>query len=158
MKLTAKEVIMALKKRHKDRNEWGFFEELRCGTGYSNYKIGNHVINPEQRFDAFAINLYPSNKHLRIAYEVKVSRSDFLHEIKNPEKRKSALIFSNEFYFVVPTGLVKKEEIPNECGLIYVSENLGTRTVKQAPFRNSSEPSWNFLATIARRSQQEEGR
>lgn len=155
IKLTAKEVLIALKKRHKDKSQYAFFEELRCGTGYSHYKIGNHTINPEQRFDVFVLDLYPSNKHLRTVYEIKVSRSDFLHEIKNPEKRKTALLFSNQFYFVVPTGLVKKEEIPNECGLIYVSENLGTRIMKEAPMRNSIEPSWNFLATIARRVQAE---
>ena len=156
MKLTAKEVILALKKRHKDQNEWASFEEFRIGTGYQNYKIGNHLVNPEQRLDFYCINLYPSNKHLRIAYEIKVSRSDFLHEIKNPDKRKSALLFSNEYYFIVPTNLVKSEEIPQECGLIYVSENLGTRTIKQAPFRNSVEyPTWNLLASIARRAQRD---
>ncbi len=75
--MNAKLVVDALRKRHGAvGREWAFFDELRAGTGYKNIRKG---MNPEQRFDAWAINLYPSKGHMTIAYEVKVSRSDFLH-------------------------------------------------------------------------------
>ena len=148
--MTSQDIIKALRARHGAAGrEWAFFDELRAGTGYKNRRKG---FNPEQRFDAWAINLYPSKDHLAIAYEIKVSRSDFLHELKHPEKRKQALSVSNEFYFVTPKGLVKKEEIPPECGLIEVSPDLSSRIVLRAPYRKGKELSWNFLASIARRA------
>jgi hypothetical protein len=153
VKLTADQVLKALNIKHKNYNEWAFFDELRVGTGYLSKRVDGVKVNPEQRFDAFVLNLYPSNKHLRIIYEIKVSRSDFLHEIKHPEKRESALLFSNQYYFATPAGLVDVDEIPEECGLIEVYANMNTRIKKEAPLRPSANPSWNFLCSIARRTQ-----
>lgn len=159
--MKAEDVVKALEKRHGANElntaarEWAFFAELRAGTGYSTYdykKNKRKPFNPEQRFDAWAINLYPSKKHERIAYEIKVSRSDFLHEINNPEKRQQALHLSNYFYFAAPKGLIAVEEIPEECGLIEVSEDLSTRIKVKAPFRESEYLSWQFLCSIARRA------
>ena len=159
--MQAKDVVKALTRRHgADKlnttgREWAFFSELRAGTGYSTYdykKKEKKPFNPEQRFDAWAINLFPSKKHERISYEIKVSRSDFLHEIKNPKKREQALSLSNYFYFAVPKGLVSVNEIPEECGLIEVGENLNTRIKKKAPYRETDNIRWQFLCSIARRA------
>lgn len=38
----------------------------------------------------------------RVCYEVKISRADFLSELKQPIKRRIGLRYSNEFYFVTP--------------------------------------------------------
>jgi hypothetical protein len=161
--MTADEVVEALRQRHgKAGVEWAFFAELRAGTGYRSMKQMKETgINPQQRFDAWAINLFPSKKFHRIAYEIKVSRSDFLHEIDNPKKRQQALLYSNEFYFVTPKGLVSKGEIPSEYGLIEVWENGGeritnkylSRVVVRAPFRDVEPDTWMYLmASIARRA------
>jgi hypothetical protein len=153
VKLNAGQVLKALKIKHKNYNEWAFFDELRVGTGYQQKRVDGIKVNPEQRFDAFVINLYPSNKHLRIIYEIKVSRSDFLHELKNPQKRESALLFSNQYYFATPAGMVDPDEIPEECGLIEIYPTMTTRIKVEAPLRPSADPSWNFLCSIARRTQ-----
>jgi hypothetical protein len=159
--LKAKDVVKALEKRHgADKlnttgREWAFFAELRAGTGYSTYDYEQKKrkpFNPEQRFDAWAINLYPSKKHERIVYEIKVSRSDFLHEIKNPDKREQALNLSNYFYFATPKGLVSIDEIPDECGLIELDDDLTTKVIKKAPYRNSEHLSWQFVCSLARRA------
>lgn len=156
--MNAKDVIDALRKRHEPLGkEWAFFEELRAGTGYRRWDYENgkpFPNNPEQRFDAYAINMYPSKQYQRIVYEVKVSKNDFLHEINNPEKREQALSLSNYFYFATPQGLIDVEEIPEECGLIEVmdvgGENKAVYT-KGAPFRDTDGLSWQFVASISRR-------
>lgn len=154
--MKSSDVLKALRQRHATGDgagEWAFFEELRVGTGYNSRadKVAN--TRPQQRLDAWAINLYPSKNFLKITYEVKVSRSDFLHEIKHPEKRQQGLAFSNEFYFATPAGLVKPEEIPPECGLIYVKEDGSSRLILQAPRRKTDElATWRFFASIARRA------
>ena len=154
--MKSQDVIKSLRKRHGTTGaaaEWAFFEELRLGTGYQSTKEKAIGINPEQRLDAWAINLYPSNKFLKVTYEVKVSRSDFLHEIKHPEKRQQGLWVSNEFYFVTPAGLVERKEVPTECGLIYVYDNDRSRLIVRAPLRKTDDyATWRFFASIARRT------
>lgn len=155
-----KAIIKALRRRHPEK-EWAFFEELKAGTGWSNARWGVEGKvegNPEQRFDAWAINLYPSKQFLRIAYEIKVSRSDFLREIKHPEKRTQALQLSNQFYFVAPVGLIKPSELPPEAGLIEVKDEWESRMKVRAPMREAEGPTWQFFASIARRMQSLESR
>ncbi|NIK75823.1 hypothetical protein FHS15_000923 [Paenibacillus castaneae] len=59
---------------------------------------------------------------------------------------------SNEFYFAVPTGLVRPDEIPEECGLLYVNEDLTIKVIKKASYRNEVLLTWGLLASIARRA------
>jgi len=158
--LTARDVIKALRIRHKDKRQWAFFEELRVGTGHRKHwaSQGHEPENPEQRIDAFVMNMYESKKFVRIAYEIKVSRSDFLHEINSPEKRFQAMQFSNQFYFVAPKGLIKPEEIPEQTGLIEVDERLNTMRIIEAPYRETEPPTWKFLASVVRRVAREEAK
>jgi len=95
---------------HASRSEWLFFRELRVGTGRRNGNV--------QRVDAFALNTLPHTAMKRVCYEVKTSRADLLAELKHPLKRRIGMRYSNEFYFVIPAGLVDIAEIPAECGLV----------------------------------------
>ena len=146
--MTAKEITELLRRRYRPP-EWAFFSELRVGTGYSGYDY-NQVKNPEQRLDGWALNCWPSKGLTSIAFEIKVSRSDFLSEVANPEKRQQAITHSNEFYFVVPAGLVAVDEIPMECGLM-VAKGQGLRIVKK-PTINKPHLELAFCSQHARRS------
>jgi hypothetical protein len=88
---------------------WLFLRELRVGTGRHN--------NGAQRLDAFALNTLPHTAMKRVCYEVKTTRADFLTELKHPLKRRMALRYSNEFYFVTPR-LTNAVEVPAQCGLM----------------------------------------
>lgn len=66
------------------------------------------------------------------AYEIKHSRSDFLSDMKKPEKWKSYLEMAERLYYVCPNGLIKKEEVPAECGLIYQIDKNRFNKVKNA--------------------------
>jgi len=141
---TAGEITMFLRAKYP-APEWVFFDELRLGTGY-----GQTV---EQRIDAWAMNTWPSKGFLKIAFEVKVYRSDFLKELSDPYKRKPALSISNQFYFIGPKGIIGKYEIPDECGLMDMLPDGAIKITKSAPERKTNEPSWSFLASLARRMQ-----
>ncbi len=140
--MIAKQIISALEQLH-DPHEWGFFEELRIGTGYGK--------DSEQRLDAWAIHYFPSKRNVTRCYEIKVSKSDFLNEIRQPLKRRPGLRLANEFYFVAPKGMLAIEDIPVECGLMEVDENGIIETTINAPFRDIMPPTWLFLAAISRR-------
>ena len=61
---------------HASRAEWLFLRELKVGTSKRNGSV--------QRLDAFALNTLPHTAMKRVCYEVKVSRADFLAELKSP--------------------------------------------------------------------------
>ena len=150
---------------HASRSEWLFLRELRVGTGHRN--------SASQRLDAFALNCLPHLAMKRVCYEVKVSRADFLNELKHPLKRRIGMRYSNEFYFVTPPGLLRGSEIPVECGLIEIGNAtrtewtamLGERTgdcfldpdcqdfcrvVVPAAWRDTPGPTWQFAAAMLR--------
>jgi len=95
---------------------------------------------------------YPSKQNARTAYEVKISRSDFLRDIKKPHKHRNALLVSNEFYFVAPKGLLRAEEMPIYAGLLEVDDGLlpYISQALQAPWRDTSPPSWRFVSSLCR--------
>jgi len=121
-----------------------FLEEVRYMTGFTP-SLG------QTRIDAWACHLMPSGRYERTALEVKISRSDFLRELKKPQKRKPALLVSNKFLFVAPSGLIKPEELPAEAGLIEVTERGYAHVLVAAPHRDTPPPPWGFLASVARK-------
>lgn len=141
--LNAKQCLEAIHRLHTQSLEWAIFDEFYPGTGTSSMS--------GSRLDAFVLNCWPSGGYTSIAYEIKVSRQDFLNEIKAPTKRRFALLISNSFYFVAPVGLLLEAEIPVECGLREVMPDLTIKHTKQAPFRDRLPASWSLLAAVARR-------
>lgn len=139
--ITSGEIIDSLKLRHLGR-EWLFFPELRLGSGYGG--------KWEQRIDAWALSCYPSTGLQSVSYEVKVSRSDFLRELAQPEKRQAAVEMSNLFYFAAPAGIICLDELPPACGLVEFRAGK-TRIVGKATFRDREPLPWRFLASVGRR-------
>lgn len=156
--LSAKDIVRILAEHHGKSDQWIFLTELRPSPGFK--------LSDDRRIDAWAMGCWPSQHFARIAYEVKVSRSDFLNELKQPRKRRVGLLHSNTFYFVTPPGITRIEEIPPECGLIEVgrewSKERGIRAsqvgawflnyVVVAPHRDTVPPSWAFLASVVRQA------
>ncbi len=72
-----------------------------------------------------------------IAYEIKVSRQDFL----NDNKWQAYLDYCNELYFVCPPGIINKEELPDGVGLLHTSVNCKKLYTKQkSPYRDVEIP------------------
>jgi hypothetical protein len=119
--ISVADIHRVLRKRYAP-NEWVYLEEVRLGTGFDGFFLpGHHVaVRSDQRVDGLAINCYKSKNYRRIAIEVKISRGDFLKEIKVPDKRIGAMMISNQFYFAAPEGLIKLDELPEDCGLLEV--------------------------------------
>jgi hypothetical protein len=107
--MNAQDVIRCLNNRFS-APEWVFLDELSLVPGF----IRN------RRADAVALNCWASGKWglSFIGFEIKVSRSDFLHELKHPAKRKETYLDVDGIFFATPKGLVAKAEVPADCGLI----------------------------------------
>jgi len=97
------------------------------------------------------MDLWPSGKLSRYAFEIKVSRSDFLKELDQPDKRKWAMDISNEFWFVCAPDVAKNSEIPEGCGLMVCSKNAkNLRRVLRATYREAEDFSMIQVAAILR--------
>ncbi len=139
-----------LVERHGDagslEREWAVFFELPNGTG---------ARGDTRYVDAFALNLWPSKKFWRVAYELKSNRADFLRELEMPHKRQWAFDVSNEFWFLCASGVAKPEEVPEGCGLLVANEDLTKlRKVKPALQRQAKDLTPQDVAAFARKSVQ----
>jgi hypothetical protein len=107
------DILDALRKHHgvirkwpQGTEPWAFLEEFTIGTAF----------RCSRRIDALAIRTGADLE--RIAYEVKVSRSDLVLELKNPWKRHFAEEVANRWVLATPPGLVRKGELPEGAGLV----------------------------------------
>lgn len=124
--LTAKDIKQLLGKRHvKDI----FYKEVN--TGFTDSEV--------RRMDAWALQK-SYTAPLTYGYEVKISRSDFLHD----SKMQSYLGFCNEMYLVTTPGVVcDANELPENFGWLEVQkfgDDYRLRTKRKAPYRNTDIP------------------
>jgi hypothetical protein len=99
-------------------------------------KTGASWGNDYLQFDAYAIKKSWVNLKYT-GYEIKVARGDFLQD----KKWRGYLPFCNEFYWVCPKGLIKEDEVEEDCGLIYIyPDSWVTRIVKKAKYREIEPP------------------
>lgn len=135
-------VILELLRHRHPAPEWATFAELATATG------GTHGA---RYIDFYAFNLWPSKRFVKIAYEIKVSRSDFFREIDDPTKREPAERVADECYFVTPAGLIQPDEVPAGWGLIELVSN-GLRRKKVATQHKVTELPLLFVVSLARQS------
>lgn len=112
-------IIQLLRARHsRDR----FFPEALLGPGGS------------RRVDAWVL-CSTWSPLTTIAYEVKVSRGDFLRDDKWP----AYLPACHQLYFVCPAKLIQPEEMPAGVGLLWVTETGGRLYCKRKAARREPE-------------------
>lgn len=131
--------------------QWVFAVKVRTVAGWPHY----YGQDKERYIDAFAMNCYPSKGHLRVAYEVKVSRADWLRELREPDKCAPAIALSHRFYFVLADGIWRPEDrklVSADAGVreVYDGEKPSFRTLVRAPTRNPGVIPEGFVAMLLR--------
>jgi hypothetical protein len=131
MKICASDIVALLAQRHEADV---FVPECKGGpsSGVSH-----------DRMDAWAMKKSWA-RPLVWAYEVKVSRRDFLGD----QKWQCYLPYCNEFYFVCPAKLIQPDELPPEAGLMYVATTGSKLFTKKPAVRRSidiPEDLWRYL-------------
>lgn len=137
-----KELIL---KRHAGRGAV-LIEELRIGCGFSG--------GAKRRIDVWAIEANATKGCTATAYEIKVSRGDFRRDLADPLKQRGARLFSDQFYYVAPAGLIKRDEVPDWAGLLeprMCGSWLMLQEVVPAPIRSKDAPSWPLVVSLLRR-------
>lgn len=129
-RITATDVKLALSEMHSNRSTYFLTECKTCSTYFPDPQ-GLLI------FDGLAITKSYTKPNI-IGYEVKVARNDFTRD----NKWHLYLQYCNEFYFVCPKGLIAKDELPDNVGLIWYDPDAKRilRTVKKAQYRQIEEP------------------
>lgn len=132
--LTESDLLSLLRDRH-DPREWALVSGLRNGTGYSR--------GTTRTADAVALNLWPSRGLALHGFEVKLSRRDWLRELKNPAKADEIAVYCDFWWLVVSdVEIVKKSELPFGWGLL-AAETKGDKHVLRSvcePAKRNAKP------------------
>jgi len=136
MKVKAHQILKQISKRHDGEP---FFTEVKSGRTFGN---DNLLI-----LDAIGFKKSWANQCIT-GYEIKVDRNDFVRD----EKWVGYKAYCNKFYFACPSGLIDKNEISPDVGLIYYNpEKDSIYTRKQALFRDIDVPKDMLLYLITAR-------
>ena len=108
-KLTTKEVMQAMRNTFGDRKDYAYLEQVRNQTGFTDKRL--------RIADAITMGLYPSRGLYIEGYEVKVSRSDWLSELKQPEKADDIAGYCHYWWIVAPKDIITVDEMPHDWGL-----------------------------------------
>lgn len=133
-------MISALRKLYESR-EWAFLEQVRGGTGAQGSRYA----------DGLAVSLFPSRGIQIIGFEVKVSRSDWLAELKSPEKADEVFSFCDRWYLATVAGVVREGELPQPWGLLLLdAQTMNLSFDKEAPQLEPQPLRKSFVASICR--------
>lgn len=130
-------------------------QEKFCQPAYATFfEVSSATGLDRKRYaDALVFSLYPSRGLERIGFEFKVSRADWLSELRSPEKAENISQYCDRWYVVSVEGVIEPGELPPTWGhMIFKSGRL--KTVVAAPEKGCIEPSREFMAAIMRRNAQ----
>jgi len=105
--------------------------------------------------DVLVLGAWKSSGNLLDGFEVKISRADWLNEVKNPEKCKAIKRYCDRWWLVIAdASMVKEGELPEDWGMMVVEEDLignpQLKVVKKAPLLVSEPMSHDFVASLLR--------
>jgi len=108
---------------HKDLVEVGYKWVLKSGgCGVAFKELNSGAFNGEYP-DVIG---FASGGH-SLLIEVKTSRSDFLSDSRKRFRKDPKIGMGSYRYYLCPKGLIKREELPEGWGLIYVDDKLRAR-------------------------------
>jgi len=141
--MTESQIIDRLAERHA-APAWAFFPHLRNQTGYG---------LPIRTVDAVAMSLYPSRGLYLHGFEIKTDRTDWLRELKNPEKADDFAQHLDFFSVVTPPDIVRKGEVPATWGHIVVKgKTLHYAQPSERLTHEDSKLSREIVASLLRRA------
>ena len=137
-KITHKELIVVGKKWLK--NQGG--KRWSCGVIFTEL-----VTLGSETPDILGIASYGST-----LIEVKASRTDFLRDKKKSFRRYPEMGMGGYRFYLCPTDIVKKKDLPENWGLIYVNERGRARIMVKPEYQERNLKSENaYIYSVIRR-------
>lgn len=123
--VTEREMLDLLGKRYSqvvgNGPRWAVAEHVRSHAGF----------DARRTADLVAMDLWPSSGLALHGHEVKVSRSDWLRELKEPDKAAEFMQIVDYWWLVAPAGVVAgKQELPDGWGMLELAVRTVGRTMR----------------------------
>lgn len=126
----AKDRERHLAERYCDCRQWVFLTQVRSSTG-----------GASRIADAMAFNMYGSTGYEILGFEIKVSRSDWLSELKDMSKSDEIMGYCDKWYLVVPdASIVQDGELPKNWGLLVLKDGKLAQKVRPMPQKTEPMP------------------
>jgi hypothetical protein len=140
--ITEREVLRLLRARHP-APAWAFLDHVANGTGR----------HQQRTADALAMSLWPSRGLELHGFEVKVYRSDWLRELKDPAKADEIAARCHRWWVVVgDESIIQQGDLfPQTWGQMVVRDGELVVT-REAPLIEPAPLDHVFLAAILRRA------
>lgn len=124
-----------------------------CAPEYALFfEVGDATGGRARRWaDAVAMGLWPSRGLSLAGFEIKVSRQDWVREMRQPAKAEAIAQYCSQWWMVTAPGLIKEGELPELWGHFELHPN-GLRVIKSAPITEAAPISRAFLAALLRRA------
>ena len=145
--MTASEILDILERHYTGRRpgQHLLFREFPLESGVRGRSL--------YRIDGLLVRLSQNHPADRKAIEVKVRRDDFKRELETPEKRQRAMRIADCFYFAVPYGLIEPDEVPEDCGLLWIrSGDLPPMHMKMPKIASAPAPDWPLIRDLVWRA------
>lgn len=141
--------------------EHAVYEALRAHFKRPAYAVLPGVSNAtgatkQRTVDALVMSLWPSRGLTLAAVEIKVSRSDLLRELVDPQKQEPIFKYVDHFWLAVgDESIVREGDVPPTWGLLAPGRGGSLRVVKDAPTLTPEPMPRSFLAAILRRADEQ---
>lgn len=111
------------------------------------------VVLGSRRADALYVGFFQSRGKHVIGHELKVSRTDWLHELDQPAKAEAWEPNCHAWYVVAPsTDIVRPEELPHGWGLMTPGRSKTRMTiVVKATLHPERNPSWEATHALVQK-------
>jgi hypothetical protein len=118
------------------------------------WEVGNSTGGRARRWaDAVVMSLWPSRGLLLTGIEIKVSRSDWQRELKDPAKAEEIAQYCDYWTVFAPEGIIQLQEVPALWGVKVVNEKGAVRQIKEPiRFDNPKPLDRGFVAAMLRRA------
>lgn len=131
---------------HLGKGEWALLTDVPNSTGYDG----------RRRCDALAMNLYPSAGLGLHGFELKVSRNDWVRELRQPDKATELQRFCDRWWLVAGDDSVcpNARDLPDTWGMLVARDGPeGMRLVidRPAPALSPVPLDRGFVAAIVRK-------
>lgn len=109
---------------------------------------GSHA---RRHADAVAMGCWPSTGMELEGFEIKVARSDWLRELKEPAKHAAVAEYCDRWWIVCPPDVLVPDEVPKGWGVLIAKEG-GLRAARPAPLLEAKPLTRTFVASLLRNS------
>lgn len=136
------ETLRALLRRKFPQDQFAMLHEVRDAAGFG----------ASRSIDVLMVGLWPSRGCQIEGMELKVSRSDWLRELKKPAKAEAFVPYCDRWWIVASNkDIVRESELPPTWGLM-IQRGQGIGIVKPAPQLKPEPVDRSLLAAILKRA------